>query len=791
MENIFKNLGYTVSKNRTSTNDKLVIINVIKNTDGTPRWVWNSNCEEPTFLKFYNVGSYKAKIYAFIIQLIFKLKLQKISFKKQQLFFAKEEDTFFDCEDAWSIFTGTIGPNNKAILYVNETFYKIATTTTAKAIIQNEHQTVQKLAAYSISFSIPASKAINPNIIQLSDVSQNGIRANEISEKHFAALNAFHQIENRTLKFKNWSSFQELKNQFDAISDSRIPSNLIRKINTLISKIQEKETIELSFSHGDFTQWNMFLNQETLSIYDWELASNDKPKGFDFFHYIIQKGILVDKKNWKTIYTSLKEALYHPANHLFDKQSEEEFNRYLKWYLLVCTMQYVIVYANQPKWHMQIEWLLQTWNEGLNTFLAEENTSKELIIMDVFDCLHNDAYAALKFTNGLPEKLSEWSDIDIVVDQTMNKKLTALLKNHSLVAQVSLAPKSFMNTLQIMTNQGDFLSIDLIWQLKIKNLTFFDAQKIIKNAFRNSYGVKLASVIDTTRYIVMFYILNGAKIPKKYLVYEEAFANSKSKLDGILKDYFEDESKSKKSILKYVHAKKENKRVQFFKNTCLYVMDTIRSFFQTKGFIITFSGVDGAGKSTVIEKLKFQLEKQFRKPVVVLRHRPSVLPILSVWIKGKEKAQQEVLASLPRQGKNASVVSSLIRFAYYYADYLIGQFVIYGKYISRGYVVVYDRYYFDFINDSKRSNIVLPQWISKFGYYFLLKPRFNFFLFADAETILSRKRELNKATIEKLNTDYQSLFKNLQSKSNYATYKAVKSETIEATLQNILFTIKS
>jgi thymidylate kinase len=104
-------------------------------------------------------------------------------------------------------------------------------------------------------------------------------------------------------------------------------------------------------------------------------------------------------------------------------------------------------------------------------------------------------------------------------------------------------------------------------------------------------------------------------------------------------------------------------------------------------------------------------------------------------------------------------------------------------------VVIYDRYYFDFINDSKRSNIVLSKKISSFGYQFLLKPKFNFFLFADANTILNRKKELSKNTIELLTDDYKNLFLKLKSKSHLAIYESIKNEDLEVTLNHIVRTI--
>jgi thymidylate kinase len=287
----------------------------------------------------------------------------------------------------------------------------------------------------------------------------------------------------------------------------------------------------------------------------------------------------------------------------------------------------------------------------------------------------------------------------------------------------------------------------------------------------------------------LFYILNNAEVPTKYLGYKLALQNSNQPLDLIIKDYFETTKKDKLPLLHFIEKDEKNKPALLIKNTFNYFLDTLKNSFNNTGFVITFSGVDGAGKSTVIENIAFRIEKQLRKPVVILRHRPSILPILSVWSKGKKQAHLDVIAGLPRQGKNKSILSSLARFSYYYLDYLLGQFVVYFKYTFRGKVVIYDRYYFDFINDSKRSNIVLPKKITSFLYRFLLSPKFNFFLFADADIILKRKEELTKATIEKLTTDYHDLFQLLQSKSTNTVYESINNLELELTLNQVLKTI--
>ncbi len=789
MENIFNKTGYSVSLKKENLNDVAVNLLSINNPDGSPRWIWNAKCNKPLFLKFYNVGSKRAFLFASIIKLIFTLKLQKIAFKKKTYFVSKIDNQLFEFDTNWALFTGTVGPNNKAILYANNSFYKIATTSNAQTLINDEHQMLEKINAISTTFITPKTAKISSEIIQLSDISNNGKRLKKITSSHLKSLIEMNKIENKTIKVGNWNLFTNLKNEFQTIDDKRIPKNTIRKINTILNAIPADEIVEISLSQGDFTQWNMFENKGKLSIYDWELASSDKPKAFDYFHFIIQNDVLVDHKCWKEIYSDIINFSKDEFSKEIFNYDLDELNNYLKWYLLINCMHYLKVYAEQPKWHVQVEWLLQVWTEALNTFFLEENTSRELVIMDLFDAIQNQEYAALKFQNDYPEKLSLNSDIDLVIDKKMNDTIIQILKRHSLVSKITTCKRSFMNTIQVFTNDADILSIDLIWQLKRRNLEILDTQKVIATNFINNYGIKNASNIDTARYVVLFYILNGAKIPNKYLVYEQAIINSNEAIDLNMSDYFKDASKDKHLLLHFINQYKSNKGLNYLKNTFNYIIDTMKNSKKSNGFIVTFSGVDGAGKSTVIENIAYRIEKQFRKKVVILRHRPSVLPILSVWSKGKEKAHQDTISSLPRQGKNSNFLSSLLRFTYYYCDYLFGQFVIYFKHILRGHVVIYDRYYFDFINDSKRSNIVLPKNISRFGYNLLLKPKYNFFLFADANIILNRKKELSKETIESLTKDYTQLFNSLQSKSSSSIYMPINNIDLETTLNQIIKTV--
>lgn len=764
MKSIFKNLGYKLFTSQEKGTKK-VKISYISNPDGSIRWFWNESSKNPLFLKFYNISTVKAKIFSIFIKMVFAFRLQKIVFRKKTFYYRKSTENSIDLQKDWAIFTGTIGPNNKSLLFANGYFYKIANTESAKKLINTEFKSLEIVKSNN-SIITPSASMVNENMIKLLDISEGGIRDNSFGVLHSNALKTLSEKTQSIIKVSDWDYFQKLKKEFLEINDERIPKNLVKKTKVILRQIDENQAVELNFSHGDFTSWNCYKHKHKLAIYDWELSSMERPKAFDFFHFIIQNGILIQRKSWKDIYEEIKEK-----NTMAFQFEENELNNYLKFYLLINTLSYLKIYAEQKVWHTQIHWLLETWTDALNLFLTENYTERELLIMDIFDMLYPTNYAALKFHNEEPEKLIQNSDIDIITTRKNEKSILLFLNRYSLTKSISVIKKSFMQSVRIVTKQNEILNLDIIHQLKWKYLQIMNVDEVLENKTQNEFGVKKVSEKDTARFIQLFYVLNETEIPEIYknLVYNN----------------LELHSENKKTITKTLKMKNDNQGFNFLKNILNYIKDS----FAAKGFIITFSGVDGAGKSTVISEVSELIEKRYRRPVKVLRHRPSLLPILSVYTKGSEKAQQDVINSLPRQGSNKNSLSSFLRFAYYYTDYIFGQFVIYLKYVLRGKIVLYDRYYFDFIADPRRSNIQLPKNLTETGYHLLMKPKFNFFLYAEPERILSRKKELSYQSICNLTKEYSQLFSKLRNQNQKSKYLSIENNDLDTTLGTIMNTI--
>lgn len=774
MENVFKNLGYQVSLHPDEYQKKITVLS-IKNTDGTLRWIWNAKNVNPVFLKFYSTSSFSSLLTAALIRLVFFMKLQHILFKKAKLYY---DDPIIapicNLQEEWALFTGTAGPNNKLILYYQKYFYKIANSETSRQLIQQEWEILKTLPAGKF-YEIPMASLLNDRVLRTSDICKKQNQTAALGVLHMKALKELDSFFSGKIKIGEWKLLKDLKKQFYETQDKRFPPNFFQKIKDILNSLPEQEEISLRFSHGDFTAWNTNIGNEKLGIYDWELAAFNRPQGFDYFHFIIQNNILIGKKCWKEIYREIMIK----NNSVFNFEIET-LHKYLKLYLLINILQHINIYSEQEKWHQQVYWLLSVWNESLNTFLEDQYSHRKLIILDLFSRINHEEYAALKFPDRSPEKLPEYSDIDLICSKSVAQDLYSYFSHHIYTHKIILEKKSFLTHIKIITKDYEILSIDCIHQLKWKNIQILDAKKLISNSYINNFGIKNVSEEDTAKYILLFYKLNKSDVPKKHnsIININFNQTSENNVDKVL---FGPLYNDEKVIIKALKKEKSNKGLSYFLNTIHYFMD----LFSGKGFIITLSGVDGAGKSTVISDLSLIIEKKLRKPSVILRHRPSFLPILSVWTKGKEKAHKEVIESLPRQGKNRNFLASLFRFGYYYTDYLLGQFIIYFKYILRGYVVIYDRYYFDFIVDGKRSNIILPEKLFRAGYFFLLKPDYNVFLYEDSQVILQRKKELSKDTIEFLTQEYKNLFEGLAERKRKNIYTSLKNSDLPTTLQTL------
>ncbi|MCC6760867.1 MAG: hypothetical protein IT252_06600 [Chitinophagaceae bacterium] len=805
----FMSFGYRVSAAESKLTVKCFYIN---NPDGTVRWIWPAHSQRPVFLRFYFTGSWKSKLFALVVRFLFALGLQKfIADGECSVSLGQPEQPYADVTTVqWALFTGTKGPNRKLVVFLpgaGGQFVKIPYGELSSSILQMEATALHYWQEKPLQF------VVIPRLLASSDAllaQQNVSFGMSPASMHWLQLpqQAVQEWCFRSITSNNISGSKipaqiaERLQRLQAIRHTPLPEGLMHKLQLLFSTASNWENIHEAPAHGDCTPWNMLMNEQKIALIDWELYKPSASALYDAFHFHYQTTVLIGNQGFAAIRQKLDA--WHQLCHPQLEKHGLNIAQLEQWYLLDVISYYAEIYAQQKDWHLQIGWLLQTWSDALSYWLMKNNAvaDRTQLIADISEWLRTKKHAAVKMHLPHVLLLPLHSDIDICMERSTALTMMTWLQQHPLCKQVVLRSRSNMTQAGIYLHSGNVLHIDAIWQLKRKAIQFMNVQAMLATAVNDGRGILVADSYHDAMYTWLFYVLNGAAIPEKYqqqwhqITQEErnallATVERYSKQQKPAEALFTPSKETMQSAAAYVRQEPQNRGVHFIVNLFQYGIDMIRDWKNNRGFIITFSGVDGAGKSTIIEATRQHVEKVMRRKVVVLRHRPSLLPILSAWKHGKEAAEKKAAQTLPRQGTNKSSIGSLLRFAYYYADYLLGQFYIQLKYVMRGYVVLYDRYYFDFINDSKRSNIQLPKYVTTAGYALLLKPKLNFFLWATPEEILSRKQELSADTIVSLTNDYMQLFDSMRKRYKSSSYEPIHNEQLNNTLQTIFQQIQA
>jgi len=790
-------------------------LNYMNNPDQSMRWVYSNKNKQASFLSFYNTGTTRAKVIASAIKLAFKLGLKTMVrsgsftiYHQQELHLTPLVNEIEHSD--YSIFMGTAGPNRTVLIELNKGkesshFIKIPANEQSALTIAKEEENIGLFKHKKFeTFNVPTlvKNRFRAVLILKNIKPKNGKRSNQLLQPHFRALSEMAAKTTQFYHLKSTSYWEGIVTSLSQLKKEGKYVAVVSQLEQLKAELSTTKSVYTSLAHGDFTPWNIYVGDEKIHVYDLEQSRNQVPLLNDLFHFHFQSGILSTRITATKIIENIKEACANAQMAKIIKTFNIDMDVYFKLYLLKAAAINLAAYQQQKTLSLQHQWLLNAYQEMLEEICVtkSEETQRSLFIEAFNTQLRKTAHAYLKFTEGSLAHLKLSSDLDILVVKEDLSEMLIFCKKQQNVARVKVYTKSFMTTVELYFKDNSFLSLDLIHQFKRKAIQMLDAKPLLISAMPNASGVMVPSVKFDFEYCFLFYSLNGASIPQKYQEHYSLqnqkqnnsvfnYLNKKYQLNlNNYEELFDFNPFVKLKIRLKLESAVFNLKGHSLKNNINYLIDTARDLIYRRGLVITFSGVDGAGKTTIIGKVKTRLESKYRKEVVLLRHRPGILPILSAMKHGKEAAEHIASVTLPRKGKNKSMLSSLARFAYYFTDYMIGQVYVYFKYVLRGKVVLYDRYYFDFINDAKRSNIQLNKSFLKALYRFVFKPKLNFFLYADAETILARKQEMIAPEIEQLTILYKNLFGQMSKQYKSSHYTIIENKQLEVTLHTIMTT---
>lgn len=202
-----------------------------------------------------------------------------------------------------------------------------------------------------------------------------------------------------------------------------------------------------------------------------------------------------------------------------------------------------------------------------------------------------------------------------------------------------------------------------------------------------------------------------------------------------------------------------------------------------KGFSIAFLGTDGAGKSTIISHLTPILKELYPDSVYYEHLRPNKFPSIASLMGKKDEFNGPALN--PHSKKTSGPFGSFFRWSYYLLDYTVGYGIkVFPKKAFTSCVWIFDRYYYDYRIDKRRTRVDLPDWVLKFGQWIIPEPDIIFCLGADPELIFARKPEL---TIDEVHRQVEKL--KLFSLENKKAIWIDTSDSIEKSVEDVMLTI--
>ncbi|MCD8096232.1 MAG: hypothetical protein LUE12_08920 [Ruminococcus sp.] len=166
---------------------------------------------------------------------------------------------------------------------------------------------------------------------------------------------------------------------------------------------------------------------------------------------------------------------------------------------------------------------------------------------------------------------------------------------------------------------------------------------------------------------------------------------------------------------------------------------TIRRFAKPQGVMVAFIGSDGSGKSTIISSLPDVLGNTFDSTQIKYYHwRPGFIKSP----KG-EKSGSNKDTTVPHSEKPYGKGISYVKYFYYNVDYILGYFFKVKKHLLRNELVVFDRYYYDYLIDKSRYRLDISDSVIRGLQILIPRPNITFLLVGTPGVLYNRKKELS------------------------------------------------
>lgn len=367
-------------------------------------------------------------------------------------------------------------------------------------------------------------------------------------------------------------------------------------------------------------------------------------------------------------------------------------------------------------------------------------------------------YAVLRNYKSLPNSTGG-SDIDMWVNKADFNKCISIFRNVSLSSQLNLVSYYGDETsIKICLLKENFgVQFDLfIGAIYFKEWILVSGESIFRNSFQYN-GIIVTEDKYSELLAYLKELINNITVKRKYT--EPILANKNEyNLDYLKQNLKNFDEKFIYTLFHSISASTIVEDSSHLAKLCRSSLSTDnrvckasilaskvkRLFSPNPGYKIVVEGTDGSGKSFIINSITPILNEAFHNGIIYNHLRPHCIPdIAELFGKRKKAASTSNLVVIdPHAEKPSGLFGSFVRWSYYMIDYTWGYMrKVWLPIHSKSKVFIFDRYYYEYYFDQRRSHVNLPMWIIRLGEFFIPKPDLILCLGGDPEKIYARKPE--------------------------------------------------
>jgi hypothetical protein len=337
-------------------------VKLVKNRDSSVRWILPSHFKIANIFNVYTTSLYKKVLLFCFLKLPF---LKNILLNDCYINVPHSGSILDKMNDFDVIYGGISGAHHKVVIFNSKAEYeytKLPIGSLARQSLQCEVGALEKMSNSLLSLNIPKFRQIG-NGLSVSKLHGHIDLKAKFSKLHYQ----FQQTMTKINFQKNNTQLFDQAKKFYSNPEPGYCLDSLNQLHGVAHRLSNLVIIDVStsFSHGDFTPWNIVSGQSKLYVFDWEMFLEDAPLYFDVFHYIYYSSVLVDRIDFDNILNRI-EWIY---SEYYADLDRNVFLRYHLLYVYIQSFRHLksILCSNEEP-VPQASWLVNIWISSLIYF---------------------------------------------------------------------------------------------------------------------------------------------------------------------------------------------------------------------------------------------------------------------------------------------------------------------------------------------------------------------------------------------------------------------------------------